>query len=170
MTREEAIKKWIVPAIGWTWNEKRCKEIIKALEQEPCEDCISREKTMQIVRKWFDRDAAPSDLKNEIEQLPSVPPKQRTGWIPCSERLPERDGEYLVTITDVIGKPMIRMRSFAKNLKKVDPYDFVNAKGCGWYDYDSEVGHWRDTDVKAWMEFPKPYRANRTGAEGSNKE
>jgi len=42
---------------------------------KPCEDAISREKTMQIVRKWFDRNAVPSELKNEIEQLPPVQPK-----------------------------------------------------------------------------------------------
>ena len=40
MTREEAINKWIVPAIKNTWNEKKCNEILKALEQEPC-DCIT---------------------------------------------------------------------------------------------------------------------------------
>ena len=32
MTREEAINKWIVPAIKNTWNEKKCKEIMQALE------------------------------------------------------------------------------------------------------------------------------------------
>ena len=53
------------------------------LEQEPCDDAISREKTMQIVRKWFDRDAAPSDLKDEIESLPPVTPAEKVGhWIP----------------------------------------------------------------------------------------
>ena len=35
MTREEAIGKWIYPAIATMWNEKKCKEILEALEQEP---------------------------------------------------------------------------------------------------------------------------------------
>ena len=35
MTLDEAISKWIVPAIKNTWNEKKCKEILEALEQEP---------------------------------------------------------------------------------------------------------------------------------------
>ena len=35
MTREEAINKWVMPAIKNTWNEKKCDEIIEALEQEP---------------------------------------------------------------------------------------------------------------------------------------
>lgn len=37
MTREEAINKWIIPAIYNSWNNgTKCEEIIKALEQEPC--------------------------------------------------------------------------------------------------------------------------------------
>ena len=42
MTREEAIKGWIIPAIKNTWNEKKCKEIIEALEQEPLTDAEQR--------------------------------------------------------------------------------------------------------------------------------
>ena len=34
MTREEAINRWAIPAIKNTWNEKKCGEIIEALEQE----------------------------------------------------------------------------------------------------------------------------------------
>lgn len=32
MTREEAMHKWVLPAIERTWNDRKCKEIIKALE------------------------------------------------------------------------------------------------------------------------------------------
>lgn len=35
MTREVAIKEWIIPALKNTWNEKKNAEILKALEQEP---------------------------------------------------------------------------------------------------------------------------------------
>ena len=35
MTREEAIGKWIFPAIANMWNTKTCNEILEALEQEP---------------------------------------------------------------------------------------------------------------------------------------
>ena len=55
---------------------------IKELEQEPCKDAISREKTMQIIREWFDRDAKPSELEDAIEQMSSVQPEPKTGhWI-----------------------------------------------------------------------------------------
>lgn len=32
MTKEEAITKYIVPAIEKIWNDKRCKEILESLE------------------------------------------------------------------------------------------------------------------------------------------
>ena len=54
MTREEAIKKWIIPALKNTWNEKKNTEILKALEQEPCEDwhdIPSGEMTLEQARQ-----------------------------------------------------------------------------------------------------------------------
>ena len=35
MTREEALNKWVLPALQRTWNEKKVAEILEALEQEP---------------------------------------------------------------------------------------------------------------------------------------
>lgn len=34
MTRAEAINNYIIPAIKRTWNDKKCKEIIEAFDQE----------------------------------------------------------------------------------------------------------------------------------------
>ena len=79
-------------------------------------------------------------------------------WIPCCERLPKKNGQYFVTTTSALGTPMIIIRSFAQKLSRVDPYDFMDAKGCGWYDYNSEFGYWQDTGVKAWMPLPEPYK------------
>ena len=47
MTREEAIK-YIIPAIKNTWNEKICKEIEQALEQQPSEDGMEKHTDRQI--------------------------------------------------------------------------------------------------------------------------
>ena len=82
---------------------------------------------------------------------------EQTTWIPVSERLPE-DGTYLVTLERFYGgEPRINMRSFAKDLNKVDDFDFLEHKS-GWYDYDSEYGYWEDTSVIAWMPLPEPYK------------
>lgn len=54
MTKEEAITKYIVPAINRTWNEKICKKILEALEQEPCEDAISRQAVIDVIKRWLE--------------------------------------------------------------------------------------------------------------------
>ena len=80
------------------------------------------------------------------------------GWIPVSERLPEKDGEYLVTVSSFCGLPQcIEVLSFATDLHKVDEYEFPEHK-CGFYEYDSEWGYLEVDDVIAWMPLPEPYR------------
>jgi hypothetical protein len=86
-------------------------------------------------------------------------------WIPVSEKLPS-DGKYLVTRGDVIGRPMIGMRYFSKDLSKVDEFDFVDKKGIsGWCEYDSEYGWYIDDKVIAWCELPEPYKAEESEKE-----
>lgn len=65
---------------------------------EPCEDCISRAETLNKINEliaeyiplmpigW----TLPLNIAKTINELPSVTPQQ-TRWIPCSERLPERE-------------------------------------------------------------------------------
>ena len=60
---------------------------IKALEQEPCEDCISRKAVEKIINKWLshpDYELKDSiyDMTKKIHKLPSVTPQSKTGyWI-----------------------------------------------------------------------------------------
>ena len=80
MTVEKAIE--ILSDVG---DINRCAEdaealdmAIKALEQQPCDDCISRETVLEIIEK--------EDFKGDaiygIERLPSVTPTRPTGkWI-----------------------------------------------------------------------------------------
>ena len=69
------------------------------------------------------------DLQKCIESLPSA-----QQWIPCSKRLPDQNGKYLV-----VG------RQKAINILKFD--------GGRWY------GKW---GVVAWMPLPSPYREEAT--------
>jgi len=63
------------------------------------------------------------------------------GWIPCSERLPDKDGFYMVTIDgELVGdtKPFAGLAEFEK-------------------------GEWVDNEddyqcVLAWMPLPEPYK------------
>lgn len=73
-----------------------------------------------------------------INALPSAQPEQR--WIPCSERLPEKWGDYLVTMK-------------WKGVGFGEVYIETNMAV-----YDNRAKEWDCTDVIAWMPLPKPAR------------
>lgn len=86
MTREEAINGWVKPAIKNTWNEKKCDEIIKALEQEPCEDAISRQAVLDLCER-FDG-CVPYSVLSSYDILSPVNPQPKTGkWIMIDKEL-----------------------------------------------------------------------------------
>ena len=64
-------------------------------------------------------------------------------WIPVTERLPEKDGEYLVTI------------DWGDGDTEVDCYNYC-ANGTDWND-----GDLFGAKVLAWMPLPSPYREGR---------
>lgn len=67
-----------------TITESECDRILKALEQEPCEDAISREATLKPYKGLNDEDTICVWLiRKNIEQQPSVnPQKPNAGhWI-----------------------------------------------------------------------------------------
>ena len=92
-------------------------------------------------------DEAFVDAMQTIHDMPSadVQPAQR--WIPCSERLPEEDGQYLITV---------------KYKHVNDSYEDVYAEHGDWFD-----GKWdmfcfehcgEVEDIIAWMPLPEPYK------------
>ena len=83
-------------------------------------------------------------------------------WTPCSERLPEEDGEYIVTIdfsnpyvNRDLGKG-VETLYFTNDLSSVSR-GFAGEKRPGWYDYDGEYGNYEIKGVLAWMSRPEPY-------------
>ena len=73
MTREEALEL-AIRACEKTWNEKTCKQIRKALEQEPSGDVIYRQEVFDLCNM---RDKY--EVKNVITVNPQEP---KTGhWI-----------------------------------------------------------------------------------------
>ena len=77
-------------------------------------------------------------------------------WISVKDKLPNKDEQYLCCYIGTLSdKPRISIFSFAKNLRKVDKYDFYNKSGAGWYDYDSEWGHCEIDNVTHWMPLPE---------------
>jgi len=87
MTREEAIEKLrLFDFIGSNEDEEFLTALdmaIKALEQEPYEDCISRQAAMDAC----DQSINYLDATDRIRALPSVTPAQKTGyWIIVNEQ------------------------------------------------------------------------------------
>ena len=109
-------------------------------------------KWMSEARRWKRRYL---DLKHRYIVL-----EQQTRWIPVSERLPEKRGDYLVTqkasFSDYVYRSVV---GYALNLHDVDEYDFADKKRPGWYEYDSEWGYHELDNVIAWMPLPTPFRA-----------
>ena len=79
-----------------------------------------------------------SDLQRCIEMLPSAQREQR--WIPCSERLPEHGGRYLISVLDGINRRTT-----------VAPY----LPRCKAWAMNGRMAYWK---VIAWLPLPEPYR------------
>lgn len=84
MTNKEAIE-WIKYHIGISnYDEtddllKAFETAIKALEQEPCDDCVSRQAVKSTMVRWkFNSMNAYLEADYEIDKLPSVTPQQET--------------------------------------------------------------------------------------------
>lgn len=99
-----------------------------------------------------------NDIRENLDNIPTEPV-----WIPYSERLPEEDGEYIITrnlSNSYVNRDLgvhVEIVSFAQDLSSVNQFDFVDIKRPGWYDYDSEYGFYEIDGVIAWMPLPEPY-------------
>jgi len=155
MTREQvieilqgAIKK---PNIKDGYLGQAIDMAIKALEQEPCDDCVSRKAVLEMAKSyntdgWDMYTPLVVDVE-DIEELPPVTPQPR--WIPVSERLPEANiydesgsvWKHKVLITGYLSfddkKESFITTAFARDVRnKCVP----------------------DTNVLAWMPLPQAYR------------
>lgn len=84
MTREEAISILKTFKITGDRNHEAFDMAINALEQEPCEDCISRQAVIEKQMLLWDEfgNGHKCVLIESIDKLPSVSPQQRTGrWV-----------------------------------------------------------------------------------------
>lgn len=85
-------------------------------------------------------------LRYIVDTLAALPPADRPqGWIPCSERLPETLGEYLITALSNPHKNRIVSAGYYNN----------RFKEFGTYRADAS---WEKWDVIAWMPLPKPWK------------
>ena len=163
MTREEAINLLkqvnhiLVNNNSWTENMHEPLNIafgmaIKALEQEPCEDAISR----ADVKKYLSAPDANGDrviYEDDLDLLPSVAPvHKKSEWISCKERMPEpqengdKDFSDWLQITIKIG------HSVPEDAYVTEGYYCFSEKK--WYTKRFVIG-----EVTAWQSLPEPYKA-----------
>jgi DNA-binding FrmR family transcriptional regulator len=122
------------------------KELKAYKEQEPCADAISRKAAIDAIWDGINMDIYTREVKECLEALPSVTPKQKTGeWIPVSERLPKQ-GESVIC----------QCRANIIKVLKLDA-DF------DWY---QDADHcYMNGFVIAWRPLPEPYKAESEGKE-----
>ena len=91
------------------------------------------------------------------EIVKEVAEEYNGGWIPCNDRLPDKDkNEYIVQKTN----GFIDILGFTKDAYKLDRYDFVKYKGKKkqlFYDYISEYGY-IECECVAWQPLPEPFK------------
>lgn len=121
---------------------------IKALEQQPSEDCVARSEALDILDD-FEEDVENGKFKTAYAKarermcdLPSVTPQQ-TRWIPVSERLPQYGKEVLTCDSE----GFIAIQSIECNVW--DEYDY----------WENQNGDRSDIDeVIVWMPLPELYK------------
>lgn len=83
-----------------------------------------------------------NDLISRAAAIERVPSAQQ--WIPCSERLPEKDGEYLVTML-YFGEKTVEVDRFSH----YETDDEHNGEPFWMYGYDNVI---------AWMPLPETWK------------
>lgn len=114
-----------------------------------CDDTEVIDEYLANYQKVAEKYRQIADWLKELKQL-----KEQTRWIPVSERLPEEDGQYLITV---------------KYKHVNDSYEDVYAEHGEWYDGRWDMfcfGHCGEVEeIIAWMPLPAPYKpqAEREG-------
>lgn len=81
-------------------------------------------------------------------------------WVSVNDRLPQKDGAYLVTTNSFGDRQRVKLRWFAKDGENVDAHDLAGQKDV-WYLYDIECGYVSIKTVTHWMPLPEPPKGGK---------
>ena len=114
---------------------------------EDCEKCETDWKSCQ-----YDKDYSKMDFCGWLDDAPTIHPEQR--WIPCSERLPEVNGRYLVT------RGLNACGAMWNRVYLINYSDLMGLKQemIWWSGNVGKSDFERIDDVIAWMPLPEPYK------------
>lgn len=149
MTLDEAIKHSEEVAEKYERHLKLYENMdddLFRVEKNECKECA---KEHGQLANWL----------KELKQL-----REQTRWIPCSERTPEKGGEYLLW-----GK--ISEYDEENYCFLGDYFEFEEEFGIEKSNYDSHTLGFLDTEIDeyysviAWMPLPDPYEAESEGKE-----
>lgn len=119
-------------------------------------DLISREKAIDATWErptYTDPLNVLTEVRDRIKELPSAQPEQR--WIACSERLPEKQDEYLVTWTaDGLKKNLIGILEYETTME----YGPEGGVLIGKWLLEEYIKVYTNVRVIAWQPLPKPYK------------
>ena len=151
MTREKIIQGL------YKGDSRAIKEAIKTLEQEPCEDAISKSDVFEILGNLmsipydFDRQINEKDVSESMDEIKALPSvilaRKKEEWIPCSEKLPKPN-----ELVDNVRKYYLIQDEYG------DMYVARYTIG-GWISIDSIL----QDNVVAWMPLPEPNKAESEG-------
>lgn len=151
----EMFRNGCLESIEALMTKGKIYDIEYPLEQEPCEDCISRQEAIDAIDAlYLDGDSAVSFRASAegdtligkyqaitvLDDLQPTTPQPKTGWIPVSERLPEKNVWVLVTVEQGDNRHQEIMR---RN-------KYIEA----WTD---GIDNYTDV-ITAWMPLPEPYK------------
>ena len=152
---------------------KMYKKLIKPMMLVPASanDYSPKKVPIEPEEKWYpeeDRETLTKKFKHlettfetlvfeeKYEEVDFAPMKDQPKWIPVKEKLPKRNGDYLVISDSPICRRIL-IASFAKNLDKVDKwaFPFRGENRPGWYDYSCDWGYFEHDNVTHWMPLPE---------------
>lgn len=98
---------------------------------------MTREEAIKAITQFIENYASGNDLVGLTMAIEALK-EQRPKWTPCSERLPEKHGYYIV-MTDGSHNSVIDIAEFGR---------------CG-----NLIWGWnKASEVIAWMPLPEPYK------------
>lgn len=121
--------------------DEAIKRYVDNADYERTHGNLQRYLEFKRLEKWL----------KELKQL-----REQTKWIPCSERLPEEYGEFLVTMTEKAKAEDLGFDIDETYIRK------MRYNSNGWK-LPRHIPSWINEAVKdevlAWMPLPKPYKA-----------